>query len=652
MVVTLAALAVVGVVISPASAYVRPASLERVSLATDGSQQIEPLNLTAYGPSSAVSANGRYIAFDSQALNLVPFDTNGIADVFVRDRKFGITKRISVASDGSQAIGVNTDDAQGSSPVDGSMWPTISANGRFVTFISHATNLVPNDTNLVSDIFVHDVVDSVTTRVSISSEGAEANDHSKWITPPDISDDGRYVTFSSDADTLVSDDDNDAMDVFVHDRQFNATERVPAANGRCPGISPTGRFVAFMSSRVSSLGQETLLYDRVTKDLDTVSLTSSGAEANNFGSMCDAPGGLDTAISANGRFVAFNSFASDLVPRDSNGVLGLDAFVHDRETGRTERISVSSTGAEATDSTTPTIPFMAGNVNHISNDGRYVLFGSQSGQIDPYKEHQPREHQFYLHDRVSGETILASRGRIAPTEEAPFGASLSPNGHHLAFVAEADGFLEEPANKLHFWDTYYRFLGPSLGIGGLTSQQIDDDSGPPDGTICITPQICIPPLGYVSSEDPSGEAGLIDGTDLIGLQIAHRPRYQDLFARIELDHMPNASALQNGALHSDVTPIVYALRFRVQTKTYEVRATSIAGGTFGLFDCTSLSHACNKIADLRGGYGTTGMRVVFSLPLRDIGLQDGGELSDVEAISALGTYFTGATRILDSVSLQ
>jgi hypothetical protein len=93
------------------------------------------------------------------------------------------------------------------------------------------------------------------------------------------------------------------------------------------------------------------------------------------------------------------------------------------------------------------------------------------------------------------------------------------------------------------------------------------------------------------------------------------------------------------------------VRLKVEDHSYEVRARSLLGGTFGLFDCTD-SPICTKVADLRGGYGTTGERVVFSLPLDLIGLEGGGTLSDVEAYSALGSYLTGPTKVLDTVRIR
>jgi hypothetical protein len=100
-----------------------------------------------------------------------------------------------------------------------------------------------------------------------------------------------------------------------------------------------------------------------------------------------------------------------------------------------------------------------------------------------------------------------------------------------------------------------------------------------------------------------------------------------------------------------LSPIFYGLRFGIEDRSYEVRATSLLGGTFGLFDCTH-SPTCTKVADLRGGYGTTGMRVVFLLPLEEIGLENGGQLKDVTAFSSLGSYLSGTTKILDQVKLK
>ncbi len=160
----------------------------------------------------AISADGRYVAFTSLASNLVPGDTNGVQDIFVHDRQTGKTTRVSVDSAGSEVNGI-------------SILPAISADGRYVAFTSFASNLVAGDTNGLTDIFVHDRQTGKTTKVSVDSAGSEANGFSLL---PVISADGRFVTFTSFASNLVAGDRNGVQDVFVHDRQTEETARVSA----------------------------------------------------------------------------------------------------------------------------------------------------------------------------------------------------------------------------------------------------------------------------------------------------------------------------------------------------------------------------------------------------------------------------------------
>jgi len=165
---------------------------------------------------ASISANGRYVAFSSDASNLIWGDTNKTADVFVFDRLTRRTERVSVSSWGVQGNGDH-------------LYPSISADGRYVAFISDSSNLVPGDTNGRADVFVHDRRLHLTERVSVSSSGAEADGDSYF---PSISADGRYVAFSSDATNLVGDDTNKKADVFVHDRGKETTSfRVSVRTG-------------------------------------------------------------------------------------------------------------------------------------------------------------------------------------------------------------------------------------------------------------------------------------------------------------------------------------------------------------------------------------------------------------------------------------
>lgn len=180
---------------------IQTGQVTRVSITSDGSQ--------ANGPSWAgtISADGRYIAFESSASDLVQGDTNGKDDVFVHDRQTGQTTRVSVASDGSQANGANHDGCGSTA--------SISGDGRFVVFTSAASNLVPADTNGTTDIFVHDMQTAQTIRVSIASDGSQANARSGGCRRPTIASDGTSIAFVSDASNLVPGDTNEKSDVFV-----------------------------------------------------------------------------------------------------------------------------------------------------------------------------------------------------------------------------------------------------------------------------------------------------------------------------------------------------------------------------------------------------------------------------------------------------
>jgi Tol biopolymer transport system component len=186
---------------------------------------VQPGDRASWAP--AFSADGRYVAFVSEANNLVPGDTAN-ADVFVRDRQTGQTTRVSVASDGAES-----NSSVGS--VYASKPAAISADGRYIAFPSWASNLVPGDTNRLPDVFVRDRQTGTTERVSVASDRTQTDSPSEL---PAISADGRYVAFASEARTLVPGDANSALDVFLRDRSAGQTMRVSVA---LDGGTATGR---------------------------------------------------------------------------------------------------------------------------------------------------------------------------------------------------------------------------------------------------------------------------------------------------------------------------------------------------------------------------------------------------------------------------
>ena len=290
----------------------------RVSISSDGREGNGGSGL------AAISAGGRYVAFTSLASNLVRGDTNQTGDVFVHDRTTGGTTRVSLDSGGRQTK-------------RGESWnPAISASGRYVAFASNATNLVAHDTNKLEDVFVRDLRTGRTTRISVSSRGRQGSgDRTRTgSNAPSISANGRYIAFHSAASTLVRGDTNRVFDIFVHDRKTRQTRRVSVSNsGRqanaesfgAESISPDGRYVAFgslASNLVANDANDTtdvFLYDRRTGRVTVGSLSSTGEQAD------DGSSNALGAFSADNRYLAFSSWAGNLVDDDTNG--GPDAFV-------------------------------------------------------------------------------------------------------------------------------------------------------------------------------------------------------------------------------------------------------------------------------------------------------------------------------------
>jgi len=322
----------------------------RVSVTTEkGASSSEPI----------ISANGRYVAFISDASDLVANDTNDKKDVFVHDRDTGVTERISIASDGSQGNSISYQVA-------------ISADGRYVAFTSLASNLVLNDTNVKADVFVHDRDSNTTEIVSVASDGGQGDGYH-----PAISADGRYVAFTADSSNLVSDDDNSMSDIFVHDRHSGNTELVSVASDGTqadmdsffPALSADGRYVAF-DSRASNLiaednnssAEDVFIHDRQSGMTVLVSVANDGNQGDSNSHIA--------SISGNGRFVVFQSIASNLVLHDNND--DYDIFIHDRYIGSTNLVSIGSDGSQGNSHS---------NLPAISANGNYVVFQSHANNL-------------------------------------------------------------------------------------------------------------------------------------------------------------------------------------------------------------------------------------------------------------------------------
>jgi Tol biopolymer transport system component len=422
-------------VISIASLFCAPSfaqSTTRLSVDSGGAQG------DGFSLAPSITPDGRFVAFGSYATNLVPGDSNGTADVFVRDLVSGTITRVSVSSNGTEANGLS-----------GS--PSISSDGRYVAFSSSATNLVPGNPFGYTNAYVHDMVTGATTRMSVDSNGSPGNVDSYSAA---ISSDGRYVLFSSDSSNLVPGDTNGFLDVFVHDRVTGSTTRASVDSSGAEGnhnsfassISADGRYVAFWSIATNLVVGDTngredvFVHDMVLGITTRVSVSSSGVQGNKDSG--------DGALSSDGRYVAFSSASVNLVPGDGNNQE--DVFVHDMVSGATERVSVDSNGAQCN-----------GGSGHpsISPDGRFVAFYSNASDLVPGDAILTFD--VFVHDRLSGATTCVSvDSNGVPgngSNNSPSTCAISADGRYTAFASDASNLV--PADTNGTVDVFVRDLG-------------------------------------------------------------------------------------------------------------------------------------------------------------------------------------------------
>jgi Tol biopolymer transport system component len=403
---------------APVRAQPLPEKTELVSVTRNSN---EAAGSSSYnGVDVSVSADGRYVVFQSNASNIVPGDRNNGGDIFVRDRRTGQTERISVSSSGAEG------------DLDSNGGFSLSADGRYVAFASLATNLVAGDDNYASDVFVRDRATGRTERVSVASNGAQANlDSSR----PSISADGRYVAFESAASNLTPGDGNGARDVFVRDRATARTERASRDVGGAAhvyecmhaSISANGRFVGFVSSYYSAgTGANVWLRDRKLRTTDLVSVGLNAAPGNQFS---DWP-----AVNATGRFVAFQSAATNLVAGDGNA--NVDIFLRDMQTGKTELVSVNSNERQANGP--------AWNPS-ISAHGRFVAFESPASNL--VANDTNGRYDIFLRDRELGRTERVSVDSNGLQGNGnSFRASLNADGRFIVFDSVAASFVANDFN--------------------------------------------------------------------------------------------------------------------------------------------------------------------------------------------------------------
>lgn len=390
---------------------------------------------------SGISANGRFVLFETAASDLVANDTNGTIDVFVRDLRTETTTLVSVNRFGTNS-GNGESHAYRGAPGNSS----ISADGRFVVFTSWASDLVANDTNGQPDVFVRDLQTGTMTLVSVNRFGTNSGNSGSGVIGTGISADGRFAMFQSWASDLVeveSDTDGNGG-IFVRDLQAGTTTLVTlnlngtGSIGFWPVLSADGRSVAFNSYASDLVTNDTNgQHDVFVRDLQTgttrmATVNLAGTDSGNIGSESIF------ALSADGRFVAFESDATDLVPNNTNQPR--DVFVRNLQTGITTLVSVNSFGTNGGNHHS----FLRGG---ISADGRFVAFTSWASDLVA-NEDTNGDQDVFVRDLQTGTTTLVSVNQFGTGSGngGSWYSAISADGRFVAFVSHASDLVGTDTN--------------------------------------------------------------------------------------------------------------------------------------------------------------------------------------------------------------
>ncbi len=513
-----------------------PGRTDLVSVAHDGTAG------DGVSAQSVVASGGRYVAFVSGASNLVPEDDNEVADVFLRDRTEGTTELISVAQDDTAAD-------------SGAMWPSMSADGRYVAFHSASGDLVAGDTNKADDAFVRDVLTGTTERVSVGDDESESL---SAIGAPssfraEISDNGRYVAFQSSATNLVpgqklhctigQGDPVQCGDIFVRDRVAGTTQLASSsATGdqgnrpsSMPSISGGGRYVAFYSSATNLIPGDTDANnwdDVYVKDLLTGTMGRASIAADGS-EPNDQLALIDRpAISDDGRFVAFDSRASNLVPGDANSLATSSTVSADGfDLFVRDMVTGRTRRVSVGDKGAEGNGYITLMSVSMSADGRYLSFASSAPNLVDRDENE--WHDVFVHDVESGTTELVSKsGTGAQGNSLSTYPSISPDGQHITFASVSNNLVPNDGNG-HLRDVFVHDRGSNAGAGGITAEREGD-------SVAVSGWVSFDGKETGTGDDPTGDVpgGGGTGADLVGASVAYRPESNDLLFTWRTGGMP------------------------------------------------------------------------------------------------------------------
>lgn len=534
----------------------------------------------------SISGNGRYVVFSSIATDLVTNDTNNCSDIFVRDLVNSTTTRISVSDSGVQGNG-------------DSIHPVISADGKYIAYESTATNIVSGGLIGYSHVYLYNVSTGKTARVSVSSSGTVGNGSSFY---PSISADGRYVAFQSDATNLVTGDTNFRTDVFVRDCTGGTTERdsVTSSGGQVttgdssrPFISYSGRYVVFQSNANTLVTGDTNLYsdiflrDRTLGTTERVSLTYQGTQATGGDSV-------NPSVSADGRYVAFASGATNLIANDLNA--NVKIFVRDRQSATTNVESVATGGTVGVNGTSAN-PMM-------SADGAYVAF--QSGAINLVANDNNGCIDAFIHalpTTGATEMVSVSTAGVVGSSGNSTNVAASTNGRYVAFVSSATGLDTVSNISTAVPEIYLR----DRGVGSANNIKVAITSPAISGYVTTSSAFSMAgtasdDLGVTSVTwaNSAGGSGTCTGTTFWTASGITLKAGKNIFTVTATDLAGNIVTASVTVTYDRVAPTVKITSPTVR-RTYRTSSSSLSmGGTAA--DVNGISKV--MWANLRGGSGT------------------------------------------------
>jgi Tol biopolymer transport system component len=461
------------VVLTPLVAHAVVGDVTYLSRGTDGTAANGDS-----GPGLAVSASGRYVAFESKAANLADGAQPGVTNIYLRDRKTGATTLVTRA-DGADGAGADADSAA----------PSISPAGRYVAFESDANNLSADDDDAFRNVFVRDTAANTTTLVSRAADGTAANGDSSH---PSITANGAMVAFQSTADNLSADDNDNFSNVYVRDMVAGTTKvgsrlvagslSIPAdGDSYDPTIDRDGRRISFTSAADNLSAKDNNAFTNVfVSDLQTfvaaVSLPTGGF-LSQLPSDGDSFGGV---ISADGRYVAFVSYAANFVDEPIQTPQIADVFRRDVQGSKTDLIS-RATGADGAPA------FASSSHPSISGDGRFIAFESSAGNLST---EDSAGSDIFVRNMESNATTLVSRTSGvsgAAADGSSYAPALSRDGKIVAFSSDAANMTDLDDDGTPVRDVFVRQLavtppppdtGPDLGTNDHSAHEGHDPSSP------------------------------------------------------------------------------------------------------------------------------------------------------------------------------